>query len=203
VSRTALSRPVPVFAGLVRGHVAWVVGYLLTFVLTWSGDHETTFASALGDAPLPELYQAVGWVFYSAHGVGVVVEPATRGGSVSSFTVTLVGSDGFTPALYAVPAVCLLVAGALVAHRTGVERVREGLAAGLTVVPGYFVLAVAGKLATTAAWSMRPGGTASPAAVGVLVAGVLYPAVFSGCGAVIVGILGRRGPPDRSSARSA
>lgn len=195
---------VPVFAGLVAGQVAWVVGYLLTFVVTWSGNHDAVLEAALGDAPLPELYQAAGWVFYSAHGVGVTVEPAARGGSVSSFTATLVGPHGFTPLLYAVPAVLLAVAGVFVALRSEVERPRAGLAAGLAVVPGYFVLAVAGKLVTTTAWSMGPGGTASPAAVGVLLAGVLSPAVFAGGSGVLVGVFrARADSPDRSRAGSA
>jgi hypothetical protein len=204
VSSNVLPDRVPVFAGLVAGQVAWAAGSLLTFAVTWSGDHEVVLEGALGDAPLPELYQAVGWVFYSAHGVGVTVEPAARGGPVSSFTVTLVGADGFTSLLYAVPAVLLLGAGALVALRTEVERPREGLVAGLAVVPGYFVLAVAGKLATTTAWSIGPGGTAGPAAVGVLLVGVLYPAVCAGAAGVLVGVLGgRAGSTDMSQVGSA
>jgi len=204
VSSNARSNRVPVFAGPVAGQVAWTVGYLLTFAVTWSGDHEAILGGALGDAPVPDLYQAVGWVFYSAHGVGVTVEPVARGGPASSFTVTLVGSDGFTPLLYAVPVVLLVVAGALVALRAGVTRAREGLVAGLAVVPGYFVLAIAGKLATTTAWSMGPGGTASPAAFGVFLAGVLYPAVCAGgSGALVATIRGRGDSPDRSRVESA
>jgi hypothetical protein len=177
---------------VVAGQVAWIVGYLLTLAITWSGNHEAVLETALGDAPVPALYQAAGWVFYSAHGVGVAVEPAARGGPVSSFRATLVGPDGFTPLLYAVPAVLLVAAGALVALRSEVERPRVGLVAGLTLVPGYFVLAVAGKLATTTAWSMGPGGTASPAAVGVLLAGVLYPAVCAGGAGTLVAVLRAR-----------
>jgi hypothetical protein len=204
VSSNALSDRVPVLTGLLAGQVAWVAGYLVTFVVTWRGNHEAVLEAALGDAPLPALYQAAGWVFYNAHGVGVSVEPAARGGQVSSFTATLVGPDGFTPLLYAVPTVCLVAAGALVAVRTDVERPRAGFVAGLTVVPGYVVLAVAGKLATTTAWSMGPGGTASPAAVGVLLAGVLYPAVCAGGAGALVGVVtGRADSPDRSRAGSA
>jgi hypothetical protein len=79
-----------------------------------------------------------------------------------------------------------------------------GLVAGLTVVPGYFVLTVAGKLATTTAWSMGPGGSASPAAVGVLLAGVLYPAVCAGAAGALVGVIRGRGASlDRSQVGSA
>jgi len=204
VSRTVSTRRVPVFAGLVAGHAAWIAGYLCTFAVTWSDNHEAVLAAALGETPMPELYQTVGWVFYSAHGVGIIVEPAARGGPVASFTVTLVGPDGLTPLLYAVPAVLLVAAGALVALRSGVERPREGLVAGLAVVPGYFVLAVVGKLATSTAWSMGPGGTAGPGAVGVLLVGVLYPAVCAGGAGALVGIInGGEDSPDRSRVGSA
>jgi len=204
VSRNALPDRVPVFAGLVAGQVAWVVGYLLSFVVTWSGDHEAILTASLGDTPLPDLYQAVGWVFYSAHGAGVTVEPAARDGPVSSFTVALVGPDGFTPLLYAVPAVLLVAAGVLVALRSGVERPREGVVVGFAVVPGYFVLAVAGKLATTTAWSMGPGGTAGPAAIGVLLVGVLYPAVCAGGAGVLAGVFrAREDSPGRSRVKNA
>jgi len=204
VSRHGHLDRVPVFAGLVAGQVAWALGYLLTFAVTWSGDHEAILETALGDAPLPELYQTVGWVFYSAHGAWITIEPVARGDQVSLFTVGLVGSDGFSPVLYVVPAVLLLAAGALVAVRTDVERPREGLVTGLAVVPGYLALTVAGKLATTTVWSMGPGGTASPAAVGVLLAGVLYPAVCAGAAGGLVGVFrAREDSPDQSRVENA
>jgi hypothetical protein len=183
------SRRVPVVAGVAAGQAAWVVGSLLAFVAVRAAEHESILSAALDDAaPSPEFYQAVGWVFYNAHTVGITVEPSRQGSSASPFTAVLVGGDGVTPLLYAVPVVVLAAAGGVVAFATGSRGSRHGLVAGLAVVPGYLVLAVAGVLVTSTAWSMGPGGTASPAAVAAVVrAGFLYPVVCAGGAGLLVG----------------
>jgi hypothetical protein len=192
------SRQVPILPGVVAGQAAWVVGYLLTFAVVWTADHNRVLRATLGDAaPAPDLYQTVGWVFFNAHTVGITVEPARQAGSPDPFTTELVGAAGFTPVLYAVPVVILIAAGASVAFATGSYDPRTGMVAGLAVVPGYLALCIAGTLATSTAWSMGPGGTASAEALAVVVrAGVLYPAVCSGgAGALVGAVLGVSGTP--------
>lgn len=204
----ALPRRVPVLAGIVAAHVAWFVGYLVTAVVVRWGGGEAALDAVLADtASRPDAYQVVTWVFYNAHGAPVETVPAARGDTTAASTVTLVGGDGFTPLLYAVPAVVLVGAGAAVARYAGSSGPVEGTVAGLVLVPAYVALAWAASMASTITWSMGSDGTAAPHATAVLVlAGLVYPAVCAGGGGLLAGsvtdLVGSSGEPQVDATES-
>lgn len=195
-----LPKRVPVLAGLAAAHAAWFAGYLVTAAVVFRAGREAVLDAAVGDTvSRVDPYQTVAWVFFNAHGVPVEVEPARRADDAAAFTATLVGgSDGVTPLVYGLPVVLLVAAGCAVALAADSRGPVDGFVAGLTVVPGYLALVVAGRLVASIAWSMS-GGTAAPEAVAALArAGLLYPAVCAGLAGLVVGaVRGKAGPsPD-------
>lgn len=171
-------RDFPLGVGAVLGVVAWVLGYLFTYVI--AADDIRNFGprrvvESFG-VDLP-TWKMVGWVFYNAHFVDTIIEGALFGGAAN-----FVGGDnGFTPLLYVVPPLLLLGAGLAVARLQGATEIGDGVVAGLAVVVGYFLLSVVGVFLFSAA-----GGDARPDVVtGVLLAGLVYPAVFGAVGAAV------------------
>ena len=175
-------RRVPLGVGAVAGTLAWVLGYFLTFVVT-SGRIEAFQGSCLGR--VAELFgieiptwKVVGWIFYNAH----FVDTAAAGGTGSA----LGGDGGFTPLLYVVPPLVLFAAGLAVGRASGAEDVANAALDGATVLVGYLPLSVIGVLLFEATVA---GTTVGPALVpGVLLAGVLYPAVFGAAGAGVAAL---------------
>jgi hypothetical protein len=169
-------RRVPLGVGAAAGALAWLLGYLLTYVAT-SGrirEFQGSFLGGVADLFGLEVptWKIVGWVFYNAH----FVDTAAGSGTGSA-----VGGDGFTALLYALPPVVLLAAGLAVGRAAGSGDAATDALAGASVLIGYLPLSILGVLLfeTTIA-----GTTVAPALVpGVLLAGVLYPAVFGAVGA--------------------
>jgi hypothetical protein len=164
--------------GSAVGLAAWLVGYLLTYVLVAPGVRESALnrlVEALQGGPA--TVDMVGWVFYNAHLVlTVIADVPVVGTSSTSF---IGGEGGFTPLLYVVPIALLIAAGLAAGRYRGTSAVDQGVLAGLTVVPGYAVGAVVGAqlFAVSAA-----GATVAPDPVtAVALAGVGYPAI---CGAI-------------------
>jgi len=170
-------------AGTVAGAVAYVAGYLVTY-LWQSGSVEeslqayNTVVELLGGDPIPS-WQAVGWLYYNAHNVAFTT-PALGSGRVSQNLV----ADGNAPMLlYLVPAVALLLAGFVVARAGDAGDAESGARAGVTVTLGYAVLAVIGLFVFR--YSVGDSSIHVDYALGVLLAGVAYPAVFGGLGGVL------------------
>lgn len=170
-------------AGAVAGAVAYVVGYLVTY-LWQSGSVEESLQAYnaivdfLGGDPIPG-WQAVGWLYYNAHNVAFST-PALGSGRVSQNLV----ADGNAPMLlYLVPVVVLLAAGFVVARAGNASDASGGARAGATVTLGYVVLAVVGLFV----FRYTAGGATVHVeyALGVLLAGVVYPAVVGGFGGVL------------------
>ncbi|MFB6123642.1 MAG: transporter [Haloferacaceae archaeon] len=184
-----------VAAGISGGCVAYLLGYVVTYLLT-SAPLRRSFARRLVEFVTgePSTWKLVGWVFYSAHFVETVI-PGPFG---SSRTVDLVdGLDAVSPAVHLVPPVLLVAAGAGLAWRVDAADARDGATTGATVVLGYFPLAVVGAfLFVVVAGDAAARPDLLPAAV---VAGVAYPAVFGALGGVVGGVATGRGRPSRPS----
>jgi len=170
-------------AGAVAGAVAYAAGYLVTY-LWQSGSVEeslrayNTVVEPLGADPIPG-WQAVGWLYYNAHNVALTT-PALGSGRVSQNLV----ADGNAPMLlYLVPVVALLLAGFVVARAGDAGDAEDGARAGVTVTLGYAVLAVVGLFAFR--YSVGGATVRVDYALGVLLAGVVYPAVFGALGGVL------------------
>ena len=170
-------------AGAAAGAVAYVVGYLVTY-LWQSGSAEenlqayNAIVDFLGGDPIP-AWQAVGWLYYNAHNVAFTT-PALGSGRTAQNLV----ADGNAPMLlYLVPVVVLLLAGFVVARNASAVDAASGARAGVTVAAGYVVLAVVGLAAFR--YSVGDSTVHVDYALGVLLAGIVYPAVFGALGGVL------------------
>lgn len=183
-SRVSEDSEMPIVAGIAAGLVAWLGGYVFTYVVAAdeirnSGLNRIVEALS-GDAA---TYEIVGWVFYNAHFVDTVFQNLPIVGSVTANYVG--GEDGFTAALYAIPIALLCLGGAATAAYSHAADVTEGIRAGVALVPGYLLLSVAGVFlfeVTTGSASATPDQLA-----GIVLAGVVYPIVFGSIGGVAVG----------------
>ena len=168
-------RDLPVGIGAVAGAGAWLVGYVFTFVIAGGRIQDSPARQVLEafGAEIP-TWKVVGWVWYNAHFVDTVSEGLFGGSS------NYVGGDGFTPLLFVIPPLLLLVAGLAVGRASGATDPTEAAVTGLTVTLGYFVLSLAGVFL----FAVEGGSVAPAAGSGIVVAGVLYPVVFGVAGAV-------------------
>jgi len=172
--------PRSIATGSLVGTLPWFLGYAITYLLV---------APNLRDSPLnriietldgaPATHELVGWVFYNAHFVDVVLDIPILG---SQTTAYIGGDTGFTPALYLVPVVLLVVAGALISRQQAATDPAAGGFAGVSVLPGYLVLTVIGGLVFEITVGGATGGPDLTAAI--ILAGVLYPAVCAGLGGI-------------------
>ncbi|QCJ46380.1 MULTISPECIES: transporter [Haloprofundus] len=170
--------------GALVGGIAYAFGYAMTYVVA-SSEIQNSGAQQLLEVLTGEsaTWKAVGWVFYNAHFVDTDI-PGLFGASRAVNFVAEV--EAFPTMLYVLPPVLLLLAGAAVARTAGVTDPTGGAKAGAAVLLGYFALSVAGAFAF--AVPVGQTATAEPDFVAaVLVAGVVYPAVFGTLGGVVAG----------------
>lgn len=169
--------------GAFIGACVYLVGYLVTYAVTVERVN-TKLAKmdlnaklsffGIGVAP----WKVTGWFYYDAHFVGV----ATRGMiNVPVNLITLSINDPYV-LLFALPPFLLFVAGIIPAYLAGAERRTVAAAAGLTVVPGYLVLAFIGAFLTQVNFILAVAGPKIPVA---LAAGFFYPLVFGSLGGVL------------------
>ena len=128
----------------------------------------------------------VGWVFFNSHFVDTIVTADILGFGGSS-AVSFIGGDGFTPLLYLIPVALLVGSGLAVGRSQGVTETADGAVAGVLVVPPYLALSVVGTLvfrvsteALGSSFSGQPDLLPS-----ILLAGLVFPAVFGAIGGVI------------------
>ncbi|MFB6219508.1 MAG: hypothetical protein ABEH77_10115 [Halobacteriaceae archaeon] len=174
-----LDRPTLV-AGALAGAGAYATGYLVLYLAAAARLRESLAGRVL-DATGAGVWKAVGWLFYNAHFVDAV-------GSFSAFGVTLTNSvslvgEVVSPLAYALPPLLLVAAGLAAARTATLDGVGAAALAGATVVVGYLPLAVLGAPAFGVAGD---AGTAGPALwPAVVLAGVVYPAVFGAAGGLL------------------
>ncbi|WP_224449200.1 transporter [Haloprofundus salilacus] len=172
--------------GALAGTVAYVFGYALTYALT-SSEIQNSAAQQLLEVFSGEsaTWKAVGWVFYNAHFVDAEI-PGLLGASRAIDFIAEV--EAFPSLLYALPPVLLFLAGAVVARSNAAANAAGGAKAGASVLLGYFALSVAG--AFLFAVPVGEAATAEPDFVAaILVAGVVYPAVFGTFGGVVASVV--------------
>lgn len=172
-----------VLTGAGAGAVAYVVGYLLTFVLM-RAEVQRTFE---GSVP---TWKAVGWYYYNAHFVDLVSSRSVAGFGDSAVVSLIAESSGSTATLlYAIPPLVLVAAGVAVAWRLEGPEIGTAAAGGAATIVGYGVLAVLGALLFPHEISGAVLGidlTATftiPLGSALIIAGLLYPGVFGTAGA--------------------
>ena len=171
--------------GAVAGVTAYVLGYLVTFLLHRSNVEEVTeIVNAIADVfggDTVSTWEGIGWLFYNGHLVDTMVDGPFGGEQAVDFINSADGAS-FT-ALYAVPILLLIVAGAALVLVAGVESPLDGAITGMLTVLGYFPLAVAGVFVF--AYSAGDVSMQPDLITGVLLAGVVYPLLFGGIGGVL------------------
>jgi hypothetical protein len=187
-SRTSSSLNLPVGSGGVAGAVAFLAGYVLTFLVK-SGDVSDLLTRSLGEAQgsglaLPGDWQVVGWMFFQMH--NVATETTLTIGGQSQTTTTAGSVESW---LLLVPLVLLAAAGFVVARQATVTDTLAGAQAGAMVTVGYAVCTLLGGFLVT--WSASGfGGGASisigpPLLTGTLTAGLIYPLVVGAVGGAL------------------
>lgn len=173
--------------GLVGGVLAYVVGYLVTYLWQAPSVRDTletvnVIIEIVGGETVP-TWKAVGWIFYNAHAVDLTL-PALGSGSA---TRSLVGNGGAPTLLYVVPPLLLLVTGAAVAWWASADGAAGGAVAGGSIVLGYLILAVVGAFLVR--YTFQESFVGPVTAHAVLLAGIVYPVVFGSIGGALAGEL--------------
>ena len=176
--------------GAASGAVAYVLGYLIVYVTQRSDVEQqlSTFnviSDLFGGDPIP-AWQAVGWLFYNAHFVDTELPGLVGGARVENFIAA--SDDGSLTLLYLVPPLLLLAAGFAAAYLADADEPGVGVPLGALVTVAYLPLAVTGTVVF--AYAVGDGAIAPDAVTGVLLAGLVYPAVFGGVGGALAGVVG-------------
>ena len=168
----SLTERVPFGVAAAAGGAAWLLCYLFTYLLT-GNDFQNSVVRQFADIP---TWKAVGWVFFNAHFANTVVDVPLVGGATN-----FIGTESvFTPALYALPVVLLLIAGVAVGRAAGGDALAavDAAVAGAAVAVGYGVLSLLG------AFLFATSNVSPDPVTSVLLAGVLYPVVLGAVGGV-------------------
>lgn len=181
VTTSSGDRP-PLVLGAVVGVGAWIIGYVLLFLVV-SPEVQDSAAQQLIEAAEgePATYQMVGWVFYNAHFVDTMIVNLPFIGDQAANAIG--GDDGFSQLLSLVPVGVLVAAGLGLARSQGVSDARDGLLVGVTVLPGYLLLSALGLVLFEVAIgsaTVRPAQTEA-----IALAGIIYPLVFGAAGGVL------------------
>lgn len=173
----------PVIVGTILGAIAWVLGYVIFYIITASQIRESGLSLIIelteGESA---VYELVGWVFFNAHFVDIVYTTFGRALPASY----LGGEEGFTLMLYILPPALLLASGLAMGRFHGVTGQYRGAMLGALVAPGYFILCVIGVFLFQVS---AVGSTGAPDFLpAVIFAGIIYPALFGGIGGVIAGL---------------
>lgn len=177
-------------AGAGGGAVAWLVGYALTYALG-SGMVERAlqrvnfFADLLGGDPVP-TWKSVAWLYFNAQFVSAEVTGLP--GGTQTVDLLAQSESGTGPLFYLIPPVVLFVTALVVTYVMRVEGPRESLLSGVSTVGGYLLLSVV--FAFLAGHAFGADVQAAPTLVtAVVLAGLVYPAVFGGLGGAVANYL--------------
>lgn len=182
----SVTRTRPIGRGTVAGVVAFVAGYLVTYL--WQAAHVREWLDGVnailqffGGESLP-AWKAVGWVFFNAHFVRTQIP--TVGGTR---TQNYIASGEFPALLYAVPIVLLVATGFLLVRSRHPTDLQDGAIDGATIAIGYAGAAIVGVFGFGAT---RGEVTVAPDPVtGVLLAGIVFPLVLGAIGGALASVV--------------
>lgn len=183
--RSTTRRRGALLSGFTAGVAAYLVGYVLTFVLM-RDEARNSFGESV------PTWKVVGWYYYNAHFVDLVSSRSFGPFEGSSAVSLIAESSGSTATfLYVVPPLVLLVAGAVAAWRLDAGAIATAATGGAATVLGYGPLAVVGALLfghTLSGSFLGVDVSATvtiPLADAVVIVALLYPAVLGTAGAVL------------------
>ncbi|WP_136687180.1 hypothetical protein [Halorhabdus amylolytica] len=202
--RTTWNLSWTVTAGFVGGVIAYLAGFAVIYLRkagTLPDDGLGTIGELSGIGAmidLPSTWQVVGWLYYAAHNVDIVMAVSGLGRSGMG-TLPLTEGILWERWFALLPVVTLLTVGFSLAFLASVPDVWRGFLSGSSIALGYAPIAVAGVIVTTWNLSISYGGLSANGAIrpdpfgSVLLVGVLYPVVLGGVGGAIASVIdGRR-----------
>ena len=195
MSSTSGARPYS--HGTIAGVAAFVLGYLLTYVLYESRVREAlegvnAVLQFFGGGQIP-AWQAVGWLFFNMHYVRTHL-PGMGGTRTQNF----ISSGDFPAFLFAIPVVILLGTGFLLVWSRGPSDRRTDALDGATIAIGYAGMAIVGVFLFGVT---RGDASIAPDPItGVLLAGIVYPLVLGAIGGTLAGAIRSTGPGTRRPA---
>ncbi|WP_254521463.1 hypothetical protein [Natrinema caseinilyticum] len=172
--------------GALTGTLAWIAGYILTYVAAigdvQSSDQFQALEYAADDSLSVEM---IGMLFYNAHNVPIDVPQYSILQALEPNHNFVSAEGGSTLLLYVIPVLILLVAGASVtmyARHDLVSTVDAALT-GTTIMIGYLPLVLLGT--TVFAIDLGKGPMQPDFLLAIGFAGTFYPMVFGAIGGVI------------------
>lgn len=175
-------------AGL--GAVAFLVGYVITFVLMTIDGVEADDAAS---------WKVAGWVFFGGHNVDLELT-LSAGGQSRSETVSVFDeatasnlTSTIPEFLYLLVPIAVLIGAGFLMYAVVGRSLSTGAAAGVgaTVAIGYVVLSLLGSFLFEYSQSSGSGdfqvsGSLGPElTMAVLLAGIVYPLLFGGLGGIV------------------
>ncbi len=165
----------------VHGAVAFVAGYLVSFLLL---ETDLEFDSGgIAELASENAFEAAGMLFFNTHFVDIEVNVVGLDTTTTMFAQAETGLPEFV--YHIVPILLLIGAGYLVGRGAlgAGASVEDGVKAGATVVVGYL------PLAATSAYVFAVNGSFGSAepetATAILLAGLVFPLVFGAIGGII------------------
>lgn len=173
----------PVVDGSIYGIVSFFAGYFSTLV----------FVLVAETGQIRESFvEGAGWVYYNAQFAPVELRspPGEQTGQIDAASINYLagsGPEGLAvsatqvpaPVYYAIPVVVLLAGGYMLATDLGATTTVEGVVAGGSLAFGTLFLSLVGGILFEVD-SIGPN-----IALGVLLVGIVYPAVFGALGGVL------------------
>lgn len=198
----------PVGRGALLGSVAYLFGYVVTYILVQlsSDSADLQVLSFLGEI---SQFDFTGWMFYNAHFVELTATTSAGGLSQSESTnMLLEANDLVVPKLFwhLVPIVFLVLAGFIVAMTISQSnQTRKAVAAGSTVFVGYLPVSIVGLFLfgtsfDFATFGQRATVTIGPnKALGILFAGIMFPVLLGMLGGLLASLVSTGGTTSNRS----
>lgn len=168
--------------GSIGGVLAWILGFLVTFAVVIYRFEGTRLAEVIDIIDgRPAHYEIVGWVFFNAHGARTLIRDLPLIGTTTRTFIN--GNGGFPAYVYLAPVAALILLGALIGYYLADPDVLAGALVGLTMIPGYLFLSIAGLFLFE---MQMAGATVAPDPIPTLVlGGIVWPTVFGGIGGAL------------------
>lgn len=181
----SLLERLPVREGAAFGAAAYVVGFIVTYVLVQvDGGLDTDELEAVPGLDI-STFDFVGWIFYGAHFANT--EVSGLGEADSNNLLSEAATDLPELVYHLIPVVILVGSAYLLLDRVGASSAEEAAKAGATLAAGYLPLAIVGTFLFSA--SLEAFGeelTIAPEFLtAVLLVGIAYPVIFGAGGALL------------------
>ena len=176
--------------GPLTGFFSFFIGYGLIYLLAGREIEESLApietVLQLFEAEPIATWRVVGWLFYSAHFIETRISAQFGPVETTTYVDLISQGSGNMELFYLVPPLVLVAAGFSTVLMLAIDDIAEGATFGASITAGYLI-AVALGFVLFAYGDTRPDPV--PA---LIIAGVIYPAVFGGLGGAVAALVNDR-----------